>query len=223
MKRCAFLVAVVCAVTVQLAARQLEPGDEQIKSADTEVPRLVELLDLEPGITIADVGAGLGAWTLRFARWTGASGHVYSTDIGEEQLASLRAGVTRAGLSNVTVIEGAVDSTNLPVGCCDVILIRSVYHHLTRPAAMIRSFEVSLKAGGRLAVIGFPTRPNTSVPDGVPADRGGHGVPPEIVEREVGAALRHVTTMRNWSPESHPARAPTELAAFLAIFEKASE
>jgi ubiquinone/menaquinone biosynthesis C-methylase UbiE len=62
---------------------------------------------LEPGMTIADVGAGLGAWTLRFVEWTGPSGHVYTTDIGEEQLTVLRAIGTREGLSFTT-------SPNLP-------------------------------------------------------------------------------------------------------------
>src|SRR5687767_7083495 len=80
------------------------PTDEQLKIANLEVALLVKLLRLEPGMRVADVGAGLGAWTLRFSQWTGATGHVYATDIGNEQLAALRAIVAREGLSNVTVI-----------------------------------------------------------------------------------------------------------------------
>jgi len=204
----------------QPSARLQGPTDEQIKIADIEVLRLVKLLRLEAGMKVADVGAGLGAWTLRFSQWTGATGHVYATDIGEEQLAALRAVVAGEGLSNVTVLVGAADSTNLPAACCDVILVRNVFHYLTQPAAMIRSFAASLKPGGRLAVVDFPPRPNSTVPAGVPANRGGNGVPPEIVEREVGASFRHVTTVRDWSPESVPEWVPPEIGRpFVAVFE----
>jgi precorrin-6B methylase 2 len=68
----------------QSPARPQGPTDEQIRLADIEVRRLVTLLRLEPGMTVADVGAGLGAWSLRFSQWTGASGRVLATDIGEE-------------------------------------------------------------------------------------------------------------------------------------------
>ena len=47
----------------------------------------------------------------------------------------------------------------------------------------------------RLAIIDFPPRANSAVPDGVPPNRGGHGVPPEVVSQEVGAALTQVATV----------------------------
>ena len=145
-------------------------------------------------MTVADVGAGFGAWTMRLARELGPTGRVYATDVGAAQIAALRDVTQRERLNNVTVIEGAVNSSNLPALCCDAILIRDAYHHFTEPEALIRSFAASLKPGGRLAVIDFPPRPNTEVPSGVPANRGGHGVPPEVVQREVGAVLTHVRT-----------------------------
>ncbi len=215
MKRLAIVVAVVAGVFLApLAAQQTALTEAQVTSAEVEVPRLVELLGLQPGMTVADVGAGFGAWTMRFSRWTGPSGRVYSTDIGAPQLAALRAAVAREGLKNVTVIEGSTGAANLPALCCDAILIRDAYHHLTEPGAMIRSFAAALKPGGRLAVVDFPPRPNSEVPAGVPADRGGHGVPPGVVEREGGTALRHVSTTESWSPESQPAN------LFLVIFQK---
>jgi ubiquinone/menaquinone biosynthesis C-methylase UbiE len=198
------------------------PTDDQIKLADIEVRRLVTLLRLEPGMSIADVGAGLGAWAMRFARWTGTSGRVFATDIDETPLTILRTIVAKDALSNVTVITGAADSTNLPAACCDAILIRNVFHYVTEPAAMIRSLAASLKPGGRLAIVDFPPRPNSTVPPGVPANRGGNGVPPDVVESEVGAVLRHVTTVPNWSPEAVPDWVPKNIAPpFVVIFEKA--
>jgi len=129
----------------------------------------------------------------------------------------LRQAVERNRLTNVTVIEGAERSTNLPASCCDAILIRDAYHHLTQPADINRSFAAALKPGGRLAVIDFPPRPNTEVPAGVPANRRGHGVPSEIVVAEVTAAgLAHVSTDAAWSPTSQPA------SLFFTVFRKGS-
>jgi ubiquinone/menaquinone biosynthesis C-methylase UbiE len=144
----------------------------------------------------------------------GPTGRVYATDIGAAQLAALRDSTKRDGLTNVTVLEGAVDSTNLPAQCCDAILIRDAYHHLTQPSAIVKSFAAALKPGGHLAVIDFPPRPKTEVPSGVPADRLGHGVPPEVVQREVGGVLTHVRTISTWAPGSEPA------SLYLVLFRK---
>jgi precorrin-6B methylase 2 len=208
------VVAVTFGVCAAPTAQQTGLTDAQIKSAEIEVPRLVELLELKPGTTVADVGAGFGAWTMRLAREVGPSGRVYATDLGAAQLAALRDATSRERLTNVTVIEGAVDATNLPASCCDAILIRDAYHHFTQPEAMIMNLAASLKPGGRLAVIDFPPRPKTEVPSGVPANRGGHGVPPEVVEGELRAVLTHVRTMSDWSPASQPA------SLFLVLFRK---
>jgi ubiquinone/menaquinone biosynthesis C-methylase UbiE len=197
-----------------LDAQQTALTEGQLKAAELEVPELAKLFELKPGMTVADVGAGFGAWTIRFSRAVGPSGRVYATDIGAPQLAALRAAVQREGLTNVTVVEGAVATTNLPEGCCDAILIRDAYHHLTEPAAIVKSLAAALKPGGRLAVIDFPPRANSEVPAGVPADRRGHGVPPEVVEREVGAVLTHVETRRTWNANSQPA------SLYLVLFRK---
>lgn len=214
MRRSALLMVAVLLASSQVLGQQSGLTETQTATAQIEVPELVRLLDLKPGATVADVGAGFGAWTLQFARWTGPAGRVYATDLGTAQLAALRDMVQRERLDNVTVLAAAVDGTNLPAGCCDAILVRDAYHHFTRPAEVVRSLAASLKPGGRLAIVDFPPRPNTPVPDGVPADRGGHGVPPAVVEREVGAALTHVRTVTAWSPKSQPAD------LFLVLFRK---
>jgi predicted methyltransferase len=187
----------------------------QLRTAAAEVPRLVEALELRPGMTVADVGAGYGAHTIVLSRWLGPTGRVFASEVGTAQLRALREAVDREPLPNVTVVEGAAASTNLPAGCCDALFIRDVYHHLTEPADINRSLAAALKPGGRLAVIDFRPRPNSAVPDGVPADRLGHGVPVEVVEREVGAAgLAHVRTDASWSEGGQPAN------LYLVLFRK---
>jgi ubiquinone/menaquinone biosynthesis C-methylase UbiE len=196
------------------AGQQTGLTDAQQKSAEAEVPRLMQILELKPGMTIADVGAGFGAWTTRFSRALGPKGRVFAIDIGAQQLAFLRDWVKKESLTNVTVIEGAAGSTNLPALCCDAILIRDAYHHLTQPDDIVRNFAAALKPGGRLAVVDFPPRPDSEIPAGVPANRRGHGVPPEIVQKEAGAALTYVRTIPDWAPDSQPA------SLFLVLFRK---
>ena len=220
MRRTAIAITVTLTLAAPMAAQQRPAPDggateAQLKSAELEVPQLVTLLGLKPGVAVADVGAGFGAWTIAFSKWIGPTGRVYASDIGMQQLAALRQAVARQGLANVIVIEGAERSTNLPAGCCDAILIRDAYHHLTQPDDITRSFAAALKPGGRLAVIDFPPRPNTEVPAGVRANRRGHGVPPEVVVGEVTAAgLLHVRTTSDWLPDSQPA------SLFLVLFRK---
>lgn len=214
MRRCLAAVAAVVLLFVPVAAQQTRLTEGMIKTAEAEIPELVKLFGLEPGMTVADVGAGFGAWTVRFAKVVGPTGRVYSTDIGAPQLDALRDYVKKEGLANVTVIEGAVDSTNLPAGCCDAILVRDAYHHFTQPEAMIKSLASGLKPGGRLAIIDFPPRAKSEIPAGVPANRGGHGVPPEIVQKEVGTVLTYVETRTPWMTSSEPA------SLFLVLFRK---
>ena len=214
MTRAATSVALVLLCSLGAAAQQTGLTDAQRKTAEAEVPQLVTLLELKPGMTVADVGAGFGAWTTRFASWIGPNGRVYATDVGGPQLAALRETVQREKLANVTVIEGATASTNLPASCCDAILVRDAYHHFTQPADMVRSLAAALKPSGRLAIIDFPPRPASEVPAGVPANRGGHGVPPEIVQREVGGSLTYVRTIEKWAPDGQPA------ALYLVLFRK---
>ena len=104
--------AVVLFLLCRPAAQQTGLTEGQLKAAEIEVPRLVELLELKPGMTVADVGAGFGAWTMRFARWLGPDGRVYATDIGAAQLAALRDAAQRERLTNITVLEGASSTTN---------------------------------------------------------------------------------------------------------------
>lgn len=182
----------------QPAASMAEPSQAQ-----RDVPQLAEVLGLSPGMTIADVGAGEGAMTVAFAKWLGASGRVFATDVTTSALGSLRAAKTRGKLETVTVIESAANSTNLPDGCCDAIFLRDVYHHLTQPAAFNRSLLAALRPGGRLAIIDFVPRQGSTPPSGLPADRTGHGITADIVERELSeAGLTHVRTITAWPPDA---------------------
>jgi ubiquinone/menaquinone biosynthesis C-methylase UbiE len=197
--RVVLVLTMTLSLTVLVHGQQTELTPQQLKQAAFEVPKLAEMLGVKPGSTVADVGAGFGAWMREFSRTVGPTGRVYAVEVGAPQLKAIRAWVDREGMANVTVLEGSADSTNLAPGCCDAILIRDVYHHLTNPSAVVQSMASALKPGGRLALIDFPPGSGSSLPANVPKSRGGHGVPLDVAQREVSEVLTHVETVSPWT------------------------
>ena len=218
--RLALVAATLLAVLAQPAAGQQQfPEPSQVVAeraqAELDVPKLVDVLGLEPGMTVADVGAGFGAMTVVLGKWIG-TGHVYATDVGARQLTVIREYVQKEGLKNVTVIDGAAASTNLPPACCDAIFMRDVYHHIGAVEAFNKSLLASLKPGGRVAIIDFPPQPRSNLPPGAPANRGGHGVTPAMVVGELkDAGFTHLRTIEGWPPGDKQ-----EGRFFLALFRK---
>ena len=144
---------------------------------EAEAERLTKVLALGPGQRVAEIGAGGGRFTVAFARKVGASGHVYSTELSPDQRHAIGERVAAAGLTNVTVREGAPAATNLPDACCDVVVLRSVYHHLADPTAFAASIARALTPEGIVAIIDFEPGTlwfHTGAPDG--SRRSGHGV-----------------------------------------------
>jgi ubiquinone/menaquinone biosynthesis C-methylase UbiE len=211
MKRYLSVLMVAAFVPALIHAQQ--PDAQQIaqerKSAEQDLPRLVEALELKPGMTVADVGTGGGAMAVALGHWIGA-GRVFATDVTERSLRTTREYAKKEGLTNITVIEGAAASTNLPPACCDAMFLRNVYHHITAVDAFNKSLFESLKPGGRLAIIDFVPRKGSPLPDGVPANREGHGVPPAVVIEEMKkAGLTYDRTIERFDG-----------VAFLALFRK---
>jgi len=160
-----------------------------------QADRLASLLQWRHGSVVAEIGAGNGELTLQAAHRVGPSGKVYTTELGEDQFSRLQE--LAAKEKNLIAVKAAIAETNLSPACCDSIFMRLVYHHLTRPAEIDASLFRSLKPGGRLAVIDQEPAPGSSVPQGVPANRGGHGIPQEILKCELITAGFVLETVQN--------------------------
>ncbi len=189
MRRCMLGISILVAL-LPLAAR-----------ADALDPRLAAALALRPGSIVADVGAGDGTQSVLLARAVGDTGRVYATEIGSEERDEIRATAREAGVPNVVVVEAGVAETGLPDACCDAILLRHVYHHLTQPVEIDAGLFRALRPGGRLVVIDFPPtwflRPFQ--PEGVSASRSGHGITPEDALAELHAAgFETVEVLPTW-------------------------
>ena len=170
--------------------------------ANDEVKRLAALMQWKPGTVVADIGAGDGRYAYAAVHYVGPTGKVFATEIDSQKLANLRADVKKRGYENVVIEESKEADTNLPPACCDAIFLRRVYHHLTKPAEFDASLVRSLKPGGRIAIIDFPPRSGLDPVEGVPANRGGHGIPQKLTIEELTAAgLQLEKVVEDW-PQS---------------------
>ena len=201
----AFLALALLAWAPGRALRAQTAADAgELKQAELDVPKLMSVLGLTPGMTVADVGAGAGAMTLVLARTLGPSGRVYATDVNAAQIPVIREQAAARHLENVIAIAATQTSTGLPDECCDAIFTRDAYHHFSDPAAMNRGFVAALRPGGRLAIIDFEPDPGSKPPPNVPANRTGHGVAVSIVEQEISAAgFELVRTIPRWPPDDN--------------------
>ena len=196
-KKKLLLMGLVCAAAVVFGAQVRGDATEEIK-------RLAELMGWKAGTVVADIGAGDGKYTWAAVEWVGASGKVFATEIDAKKLAELKEEVAKRKLGNVIVEESKEAETNLPAGCCDALFLRRVYHHLTKPAEFDASLVRSLKPGGRLAIIDFAPRAGLEPVEGVPSNRGGHGIPQKIAIEELSeAGLQVEKIVNDWSEDSY--------------------
>jgi precorrin-6B methylase 2 len=166
------------------------------RSRRAEVSRLTELLSLRQGMTVAEIGAGTGWFTVEVARRVGQSGRVYSTELSADRLNDIRQAVAEAELPNVAVLEAGERATNLPAECCDAIFMRRVYHHLSAPSAILTSIHEALRPGGRLLIIDFR-------PDGILGMATGMGADRAQLIRAATAVGFELVTADEWPGWDH--------------------
>jgi len=166
---------------------------ERTERMDEERPDLVlNALDLKPGMTVADIGAGTGYYTWRIAQRIGAAGTVYAVDVQPEMIKALEQQMSRRGIANVKAVPGTPADPKLPRNSLDLALMVDVYHEFEQPYEMLAAIVGALKPGGRVAFVEF--RGNDPKVPIKPL----HTMTEEQVRREAGAhALEWIRTTRD--------------------------
>ncbi|MEZ6118052.1 MAG: methyltransferase domain-containing protein [Pirellulaceae bacterium] len=124
--------------------------------------RVLAAMQLQPGMVVADVGAGTGAFTRVFSKAVGPNGWVYAVDISPKFLEHISSKSAEEKLGNVSAVFGSATSINLPPASVDVVFICDTYHHFEYPESTLASINKALKPGGKLVLIDFERIPGKS-------------------------------------------------------------
>ncbi len=120
---------------------------------------IVAALELRPGMVVADIGAGTGAFMAALSAELGESGKLYAVDIVPSFLAHLRERAAAEGLTNVEIVEATPTASTLPAGSVDLLFICDVYHHFEYPSVYLRDLYAALRPDGRMIIVEFDKVP----------------------------------------------------------------
>jgi arsenite methyltransferase len=115
---------------------------------------VLRALELEPAMTVADIGAGTGYFSVRLARVV-SRGQVVATDIEPDMVRFLRERARREQLPNLRAVQAPPTASGLAAQSVDRILVVNVWHHLSDRGAYARDLAAALRPGGRLFVVDF--------------------------------------------------------------------
>jgi SAM-dependent methyltransferase len=141
-----------------------------------QINRVMDILSIQPGKTVADIGAGSGWFTVRAARRVGETGTVYAVDINPDAIRYVSNRAQKEQLHNIKAVLGKPDNPLLPANAVDSVLLLKTYHEVAEPVTLLRNLKASLRPGSKVGII----------------DRNGngedHGVARDIVIREAQEA-----------------------------------
>ncbi|HLW85983.1 MAG TPA: class I SAM-dependent methyltransferase [Candidatus Sulfotelmatobacter sp.] len=141
-----------------------------------QINRVMDILGITSGKTVADIGAGSGWFTVRAAKRVGNAGAVYAVDINPEAVDYINQRAKKEKIGNVQTVHSQPDDPKLPANAIDSVLMLKTYHEIARPVTLLENLRAALRPGARVGVI----------------DRNGngenHGVAREVVIREAAQA-----------------------------------
>lgn len=139
--------------------RRLETPE---RLAGLKADQVMARLQLKPGMTIAEIGAGSGVFTPRFGKAVGPSGKVYAEDIDQALLDHINERAKQDGLSNIRTVLGKYDDPALPAKDVDMAFIHDVLHHIEHRQAYLKTLATYIKPGGMVTIIDMdPNDPNS--------------------------------------------------------------
>ena len=157
-----------------------------------EKPQLViDALEIKPGQTIADLGAGSGFYSFRIAALVGPTGKVLAIDIEPTMLEVIARRASREHVANIETVRSSARDPNLAPHSVDLLFMVDVYHELEYPYEVMTKVREALKPGGRVALIEYRAEdPKVMI-------KPVHKMSERQVRREMQAAgFKHVKTVR---------------------------
>jgi SAM-dependent methyltransferase len=158
-------------------------ASEEHRDSLNEAGEIARLLELKPGMTVADIGAGAGYHTVRLSRLVGPIGSVIAQDVTRSYLTALARRTQRLRLTNVTFALGKPHDPRLPGSSLDAAILVHMYHEIAQPYAFLYNLAPALRPGARVGIVDLE-RPTSE-----------HGTPIELLRCELTAVgYREVAT-----------------------------
>lgn len=156
-----------------------DPRREEWQMTD----RLLDYLQLKEGETVADIGAGTGYFSMRFARKVGRTGLVYAIDVDESMVKLIEKRAKKEGFTNIRAKLAPYESPGLGKNLADLVFICDTYLFFENRVEYIQRVREVLKKGGRLAIVSF--KGNAEIPGAPPRHKM---IPKELVISEIRSA-----------------------------------
>ena len=124
------------------------------REAEENVTTLLKNMNIQPGDTIADIGAGSGYHVFRMSPMA-FKGHIYAVDIQAEMLNEIQSKKEKGNIDNVELVLSTETSINLPENSVDKVLLVDVYHEFNYPKEMMQSIKKALRPNGEIYLIEY--------------------------------------------------------------------
>jgi cyclopropane fatty-acyl-phospholipid synthase-like methyltransferase len=125
------------------------PGRDQ----RLQINRVMDILGIKPGKTVADIGAGSGWFTVRAAKRVANNGLVYAVDINPEATRYIGERAQKEHLQNIKTIQSQPDDPLLPAGSVDAVLMLKTYHEIAHPVTLLKNLRAALRPGAKVGII----------------------------------------------------------------------
>jgi len=149
--------------------------NEDAREERGEAQAVMDLANITNGMTVADIGAGEGYYTVRLGTRVGEAGRVLAQDIDREALERLGRRVERERLENISIKLGESDDPQLPTDSFDRIFLVHVYSEVTEPYAFLWRMWPALAQGGQIIIVEYDRPTNAG------------GIPPKLLFCELEA------------------------------------
>jgi len=176
-------------------------GAEWLERSEREIEELPETaldkIGVKPGMMVADVGAGVGYFSVRLAKRVSPGGKIFAVDVQPEMLTILKDRAAKAKITNIQPVLGSESDPHLAPNSCDLILMVDVYHELSQPQRMLQKMRQALKSDGRLVLLEY-RKEDPHIPI-----RSEHKMSVQEAKTEVEAEGFNLDTTLNDLPRQH--------------------